>query len=72
MSDMADIEIERRLKQNESSRRSRINRKNKDQAIFNELIKLEEESQKLLLQDSELDRKTKLWEKKLIKLALKN
>lgn len=69
---MADIEIERRLKQNESSRRSRINRKNKDQAIFNELIKLEEESQKLLLQDSELDRKTKLWEKKLIKLALKN
>lgn len=60
-----------RLKNNIASQRSRLNRKIKQQALQNELFQLEEENQRLSQQDTALDKKTRIWEKKLLKLAIK-
>lgn len=60
---------EMRLKNNEASRRSRLNRKGKEGALFDELAHLEAINQALTEQDIKLDRQIKSWEKKFIKLV---
>lgn len=60
---------EMRLRNNEASRRSRLNRKGKEEALFDELAHLEAINQKLSKRDTDLDKQLKIWEKKFIKLA---
>lgn len=60
---------EMRLRNNEASRRSRLNRKGKEEALFDELDNLDKINQELTKRDIELDRQLKIWEKKFIKLA---
>lgn len=60
---------EMRLRNNEASRRSRLNRKGKEVALFDELAHLESVNEELVKRDIELDRQLKIWEKKFIKLA---
>lgn len=60
---------EMRIKNNEASRRSRLNRKGKEEALFDELYHLEERNQELQLQDAKMDISIEKWRKRLIKLA---
>lgn len=60
---------EMRMRNNEASRRSRLNRKGKEEALFDELAHLESVNQELVKRDTELDKQLKIWEKKFIKLA---
>lgn len=60
---------EMRLRNNEASRRSRLNRKGKEEALFEELNHLEAVHQELVQRDNYLDKQLKSWEKKFIKLA---
>lgn len=60
---------EMRLKNNEASRRSRLNRKGKEGALFTELSLLEDRNNELRAKDEHLDREISMWRKKLMKLA---
>lgn len=60
---------EMRLKNNEASRRSRLSRKSKEDALFDELTHLSTINEDLKKVDTELDRQIKSWEKKFLKLA---
>lgn len=60
---------EMRIKNNEASRRSRLNRKGKEEALFDELNQLEEKNAELHRQDLHMDSELEKWRKRLIKLA---
>lgn len=60
---------EMRLKNNEASRRSRLNRKGKEEALFDQLESLQTINDELKALDSSLDRQLKSWENKFLKLA---
>lgn len=62
--------LESRLKNNEASRRSRLNRKGKEGKIFDELKYQEDRHQRLTLIDANLDRQVDNWKKKVLKLAI--
>lgn len=62
--------LESRLKNNEASRRSRLNRKGKESKIFDELKYQEDRHQKLTLIDADLDRQVDNWKKKVLRLAV--
>lgn len=59
---------EMRIKNNEASRRSRLNRKGKEEALFDQQIRLENEHRNLLAMDAKIDIELEKWKKKLIKL----
>lgn len=58
-----------RLKNNEASRRSRLSRKSKEDHLFDELARLEEEHDRLKQKDDDLEVELKCWRKRLMKLA---
>lgn len=62
--------VEMRSKNNEASRRSRMNRKGKENALFDEAERLEREYKKLFTQDEQLKRECRKWRKAVMKLAL--
>ncbi|XP_055324090.1 uncharacterized protein LOC129578882 isoform X2 [Sitodiplosis mosellana] len=59
-----------RIKNNEASRRSRLNRKGKEEALFDEHQELEERNTQLTIQDLEIDRQIQKWTKRVMKLAV--
>lgn len=59
-----------RLKNNAASRRSRLNRKIKDEELFHELDQLQKKNSELVQKDSELDEKIKRMKEKYIQLLL--
>lgn len=60
---------EMRIKNNEASRRSRLNRKGKEEALFDKLDRLENENSNLKQMDLRMDVELRKWEKKLFKLV---
>lgn len=58
-----------RMKNNEASRRSRLSRKSKEDALVDELTALEQHHEHLKLMDIQLDSEQAKWRKKLIKLC---
>lgn len=60
---------EMRVKNNEASRRSRLNRKGKEEALFDELAGLEKLNRELTKRDTELNKQLRNWEKRFLKLA---
>lgn len=57
-----------RVKNNEASRRSRLNRKNNECGLFQQLDELERKNRELRTEDKHLDHQLEVWKKKLIKL----
>lgn len=62
--------LEQRIKNNEASRKSRLNRKDKENTLFVEYDNLLKESERLTKQDKELDREIAKWKKRVLKLAM--
>lgn len=58
-----------RIKNNEASRRSRLSRKSKEDKLFDELARLEDENERLKQKDDDLEVELKCWRKRLMKLA---
>lgn len=61
--------MEMRIKNNEASRRSRLNRKGKEDAIYEQLFLLEDRHEKLKLIDAQMDSELEKWKKRLLRLA---
>lgn len=61
--------IEMRLKNNEASRRSRLNRKGKEEAIFEEFNALLAKNEYLKESDRKMDIEIRKWRRGLMKLA---
>lgn len=61
--------LQMRIKNNEASRRSRLSRKGKEEALFDLLSWLEDENLRLTDEDADLDIQIARWRKKLMKLA---
>lgn len=60
---------EMRVKNNEASRRSRLSKKGKEEALFDELHHLEQKYQQLQQKDHQIDYDLEKWKKRLLKLA---
>lgn len=60
---------EKRVRNNEASRRSRLKRKAEEEALINELSQLELINKELITLDNSLDKQLKIWREKIIKLV---